>query len=121
MRCRTREPVHESRRWIPERRAELWEELRAASPSAELVTEGRIVVAGALADRGELSKAIRLLEDGRKRPPKRPGDHHLRLAYVLADLYERSGDLPRSRDLFGWIVASAPGFADAPERRAALD
>jgi predicted Zn-dependent protease len=99
---------------------ELWDELRAASPSAELVTEGRIVVAGALADRGELSKAIRLLEDGRKRPPKRPGDHHLRLAYVLADLYERSGDLPRSRDLFGWIVASAPGFADAAERRAAL-
>ena len=30
---------------------ELWDELRAASPSAELVVEGRIVVAGMLADR----------------------------------------------------------------------
>lgn len=99
---------------------ELWEELRAASPSAELVAEGRIVMAGALADRGSLRDAVRLLEDGRKRPPKRPADHHLRLAYVLADLYERSGDLPRARDLFGWIVSSDPSFADAAERRAAL-
>ncbi len=32
----------------------LWDELREASPSAELVAEGRIVVAGSLADRGEL-------------------------------------------------------------------
>ena len=38
----------------------------AASPSAEVVTEGRIVAAGALADRGELDRAIRLLEAGQK-------------------------------------------------------
>ncbi len=36
-------------RW--DRVEELWEELRHESPSAELVTEGRIVAAGALADR----------------------------------------------------------------------
>ena len=40
---------------------ELWEELREASPSPELVSEGRIVVAGALADRGRLAEAIALL------------------------------------------------------------
>ena len=36
----------------------LWEELREASPSAELVTEGRIVMAGALADKGGVAGAI---------------------------------------------------------------
>ena len=38
------------KRWA--RVDELWEDLRAASPSADLVAEGRIVVAGSLADRG---------------------------------------------------------------------
>ena len=37
---------------------ELWAELREASPSAALVTEGRIVAAGALADQGDLQGAI---------------------------------------------------------------
>lgn len=94
---------------------ELWQELGAASPGAELVTEGRIVTAGALADRGELVPAIRLLEQG-WRFPKNPKLHHLRRAYALADLYERAGEVPRSRDLFGRILAHDPGFADVPER-----
>ena len=42
----------------------LWRELGAVSPSAELVTEGLIVTAGAKADRGELPAAIRMLERG---------------------------------------------------------
>ena len=50
---------------------ELWEELRAASPSAELVAEGRIVAAGALADQGRLDEAIALLDAG-TRPTKKP-------------------------------------------------
>src|SRR5204862_5206318 len=40
---------------------EIWDELRQASPSAEAVTEGRIVAAGSLADRGDIIGAIRLL------------------------------------------------------------
>ncbi len=55
----------------------LWAELREASPSAELVTEGRIVTAGSLADRGELSAAVALLAKG-FRFPKKPSEHHLR-------------------------------------------
>lgn len=98
---------------------DLWEELRAASPSAELVTEGRIVVAGSLADRGQLDGAVELLATG-FRWPKRPQIHHLRRAYALADLYERVGDVPRARSLFERITANAPGFGDAPERAAAL-
>ena len=44
------------RRWAEVER--LWDELRAASPSAELMTEGRIVVAGTRADQGRLQEAI---------------------------------------------------------------
>jgi tetratricopeptide (TPR) repeat protein len=94
---------------------ELWTELGAASPNAEIVTEGRIVTAGALADRGQLVPAIRLLEQG-WRFPKRPKFHHLRRAYALADLYERAGEVPRAQDLFRRIEAADPDFADVHRR-----
>jgi tetratricopeptide (TPR) repeat protein len=94
---------------------ELWEELRAASPDAELVTEGRIVMAGSLADRDRVSDAIRLLQAGWSFP-KRPKPHHLRRAYALADLYERAGELPRARDLFQRIRAVDTEFADVGVR-----
>jgi thioredoxin-like negative regulator of GroEL len=98
---------------------ELWEELRAASPSAELVAEGRIVAAGALADQGRLREAIELLEAAAK-PTKRPQQHHLRMAYALADLYERAGELPRARELFGRVAASDEDFVDVQARLRAL-
>jgi tetratricopeptide (TPR) repeat protein len=98
---------------------ELWEELRAASPSAELVAEGRIVAAGALADQGRLKEAIELLEAAAK-PTKRPKQHHLRMAYALADLYERAGELPRARELFGRVAASDGDFVDVQARLRAL-
>lgn len=98
---------------------ELWAELRAASPSAALVTEGRIVAAGALADRRRFDDAVRLLEKDWRRP-KRPAEYHLRRAYALADVYERSGQTPRARELFRWIVGIDASFADAAERVAAL-
>jgi tetratricopeptide (TPR) repeat protein len=94
---------------------ELWIELRDASPSAEIVTEGRIVAAGAAADRGDVAKGVRILEKGWTRP-KRPRPHHLRRAYALADLYERSGELPRARELFEWVASQAPDLADVRAR-----
>jgi tetratricopeptide (TPR) repeat protein len=98
---------------------ELWEELRAASPSAALVTEGRIVTAGARADQGDLQGAIALL--ARTTPkPRRVREHHLRQWYALADLYDRSGDVPQARRLFREVLANQPGFADAEDRLAAL-
>lgn len=99
---------------------ELWDELRRASPSAELVVEGRIVAAGALADQERLADAIELMEGGPLRPRGSPASHHLRLWYALADLYERSGDTARARDLFARVTASDPDLADAAERLAAL-
>ncbi|MBT8242030.1 MAG: hypothetical protein KJN63_12470 [Acidimicrobiia bacterium] len=97
----------------------LWKELGETSPNAELVTEGRIVRAGADADQGELDQAIRLLEKGWK-APKHPREHHLRRAYALADLYERAGRLPRSRSLFAWIAGVSPGYLDVDQRLRAL-
>jgi len=105
------------RQWA--RVSELWDELREASPSAELVTEGRIVMAGSLADREDPAGAIRLLEQGFQFP-KRPMLHHLRRAYALADLYERVGDLPRARTLFTRIATADPDFADVRRRVRAL-
>lgn len=96
-----------------------WDELRRAAPSPEIVTEGRIVAAGARADRGELRDAIALLESG-FRYPRRPKEHHLRRAYALADLYERAGDLARSRELFERIHRDDPDFVDVATRVRAL-
>jgi tetratricopeptide (TPR) repeat protein len=98
----------------------LWEQLRAASPDAETVTEGRIVSAGALADQGELGRAIARLDDGSWRLPKAPKEHHLRRAYALADLYEQAGEVPRARDLFERVARAAPDLTDAGQRARAL-
>lgn len=98
---------------------ELWDELREVSPSAELVTEGRIVMAGSLADRDDLVGAIRLLAAGFNFP-KRPMPHHLRRAYALADLYERVGDLPRARAMFARVEGVDPSFGDVRRRVRAL-
>lgn len=97
----------------------MWDELGEASPSAELVTEGRIVVAGAKADQGDLTSAIRILEQN-WRPPKRPQGHHLRRAYALADLYDQAGRIPRARELFRWVEGHAPDLADVRDRVKAL-
>lgn len=97
----------------------LWEELRDVSPSGELVTEGRIVMAGALADQGRLGEGLKLLQKGPVEP-KRVKPHHLRLWYALADLEERAGNLPRARALFEQIRRRDGGFGDVAERLAAL-
>lgn len=95
---------------------ELWGELKAASPSAEIMAEGRIVMAGALADQGQLKEAIALLDRAASSPPKKIRDFHLRTWYALADLYDRSGNAPRARQLFRQVNELAPGFADVEYR-----
>jgi len=94
---------------------ELWAELGESSPSGELVVEGRIVAAGARADRGDLEAAISLLAQGWK-VPKRPQPHHLRRAYALADLYDRAGRAPRARELFTWVASHDRDLADVQAR-----
>ena len=96
-----------------------WQDLAAVSPTAEAVAEGRIVLAGALADQGRLDEALRSL---RKRGAnvQNPKEHHLRLWYALADLEERAGNHAVARDLFDRVRRADPGYADVAERRAAL-
>ncbi|HET9692591.1 MAG TPA: hypothetical protein VFP61_15700 [Acidimicrobiales bacterium] len=97
----------------------LWDDLREASPSAELVAEGRIVEAGCKADQGDLRGAITTLERAARRVDH-PADHHLRQWYVLADLYERAGDVPRARDLFARVAAADADAFDVRSRLRAL-
>jgi tetratricopeptide (TPR) repeat protein len=105
------------RRW--QKVASAWEELAATSPSAELVAEGRIVYAGALADQGRLDDALAILRK-RADPVRDPKEHHLRLWYALADLEERAGNLARARELFDRVRKVDPQYVDVAERRAAL-
>jgi tetratricopeptide (TPR) repeat protein len=100
---------------------QLWDELRAASPDADVMAEGRMVRAADLADGRKIDEAVRLLVDaGAGRNLRHPAERHVRQWYVLADLLERAGDLPRARELFGRVVVADPDLADAADRLAAL-
>lgn len=85
------------------------------------VTEGIIVWASALADRGELAAGRALVE---RRAQELTGaeleEHHLRLWYVCGDLAERAGDRDEAHAWFGRITEASTGFFDADERLAAL-
>ncbi len=98
---------------------DLWDELRIASPVAEVMAEGRIIMAESLADRGELSKAIELLNKA-PRPRQRVGVHHLRSWYAAGDLYDRAGDTGQARLLFEKVASHDPDLADVLDRLAAL-
>jgi len=93
----------------------LWKELREASPEPALMAEGRIVAAGALADQGDLAGAIKVMQKATE-VPKKPKDHHLRQWYVLADLYDRSGEVIKARRYFSLIAEVDREFADVTER-----
>jgi tetratricopeptide (TPR) repeat protein len=95
----------------PARVQELWTELAEVSPSSELVTEGR---------NDRLAEAVAMLGRRASGMPKKVMPYHLRLWYALADLEERSGNLPRARLLFDRIRRNDAGFADVAERLAAL-
>jgi tetratricopeptide (TPR) repeat protein len=97
----------------------VWREIKAMSPSHEVVAEGRIVAAGALADQGDLRGAIALMEPATKRA-KTVRDHHLRQWYVLGDLYDRVGDPISARRWFAAVADADPEFADVEQRLRAL-
>lgn len=105
------------RRWADVDR--VWRQLKAASPTHETMSEGRIVVAGSLADRGEIKPAIELLLDG-SAAPKRVRDHHLRQWYALADLYDRAGDTVAASRWFRAVAQRDPHFVDVADRLRAL-
>jgi tetratricopeptide (TPR) repeat protein len=97
----------------------LWSELRRAGASSDVLAEGRLVMAGALADAGRVEEGIALLEPAVRKAVEHPRDRHVRQWYALADLYERSAELPKARELFARVVAADPELSDAAERLAA--
>lgn len=97
----------------------VWELIKSASPPHHVMAEGRIVAAGALADRGDLAGAIKLMSSAAQ-TPKRVREHHLRQWYVLADLYDRAGDTIRATRWFREVASNDPDFADVRGRLAAL-
>ena len=97
----------------------LWDALRREGVDREVLVEGRLVVAGMMADRGDLEGAIGLLGPGGK-SLRHPDTCHLRQWYALADLYERAGDLPRARELFTRVASFSPDLFDTEDRLAAL-
>jgi tetratricopeptide (TPR) repeat protein len=85
----------------PRKVADLFTDLRQQSPSADTLSEARLVAAGSLADQGDLAGAISLLTGaGAAKTLRNPADRHLRQWFALADLYERAGDVPRARELY---------------------
>lgn len=99
----------------------LWDELRGASPDADVLAEGRLVLAADTADRGDVEEATQLLvAAGAGRRLEHPAPRHVRQWYVLADLAERAGDLGRARELFARVVDADPELADAASRLGAL-
>jgi tetratricopeptide (TPR) repeat protein len=93
----------------------LWSELKDASPDPSLMAEGRIVAAGALADQGDLAGALKVMQKAVE-VPKKPKEHHLRQWYVLADLYDRSGEIIKARRYFSLVADVDRDFADVADR-----
>lgn len=97
----------------------VWEEIKASSPSHDVMAEGRMVAAGALSDQGDLRGALALMEPATKRP-KAVRDFHLRQWYVLADLYDRTGDPISARRWFATVLEYDDQFGDVHDRLRSL-
>jgi len=101
----------------PKKVAQLWGELRQSSPDPDVLAEGRIVAAASLAETGDLKGAIAMLATaGATKSLRNPSDRHVRQWYLLADLYERAGDVPQARKYFERIVRADPEAYDLTDR-----
>ncbi len=101
----------------PKKVAALWAELRQSSPDPDVLAEGRIVASASLADAGDLPGAIAMLSTaGASKALRNPSERHVRQWYLLADLYERAGDVPRAREYFERVFRTDPEAYDVAER-----
>jgi tetratricopeptide (TPR) repeat protein len=105
----------------PKKVAALWEELRQSSPEPDVLAEGRIVAAASLAESGDLQGAIAMLSTaGATKALRNPSNRHVRQWYLLADLYERAGDVPRAREFFERVIRVDREAYDVADRLAGL-
>ena len=95
----------------------IFSELQASEPTAEVLAEGRIVMAEAWADQRLFEEAIELLtKAGATKVLRNPSYRHVRLWYALADVFDRAGDLVGARELFARVVLAEPDAYDAKDR-----
>jgi Tetratricopeptide repeat len=101
--------------------AKTFDEITESEPTAEVLTEARIVMAASLADQRLFTEAIELLtKAGGTRILRNPSYRHVRLWYALADVYDRAGDTASARELFARVVLAEPDAYDAKDRLAEL-
>jgi tetratricopeptide (TPR) repeat protein len=99
----------------------VFELLEESEPSAEVLIEGRIVMAAAWADQKKYVEAIDLLtRAGGTKQLRNPSYRHVRLWYALADIFDRAGDAVSARELFARVVIAEPDAYDAAARLAEL-
>jgi tetratricopeptide (TPR) repeat protein len=105
----------------PKKVADLWAELRQRSPEPDVLAEGRLVAAASLAETGNLPAAISMLSGaGATKALRNPSNRHIRQWYLLADLYERAGDVPRAREFFERVAKVDREAYDVMDRLASL-
>jgi tetratricopeptide (TPR) repeat protein len=105
----------------PKKVVDLWSDLRQSSPEPDVLAEGRIVAAASLAETGDLHGAIAMLATaGASKALRNPSNRHIRQWYLLGDLYERAGDVPRARELFERVAKVDREAYDVLDRLAAL-
>lgn len=105
----------------PKKVADLWSQLRQSSPDPDVLAEGRIVAVASLAETGDLQGAISMLATaGASKALRNPSDRHVRQWYLLGDLYERAGDVPRAREMFERVLKVDRQAYDVVDRLAGL-
>lgn len=99
----------------PERALEVLSEVPPNKTEPDVWAETMIVAAGALADNGQIDRALAALSRTDLNPES-VEPYHLRLWYVRSDLLERAGR--RGEAIEGWrsILAEDPEFFDAADR-----
>ncbi len=105
------------RRWDEVER--IWTTIREVSPSQDVLAEARIVAAGAHADRGDLTGALRTMATVTAKP-KRVRDYHLRQWYVLGDLNDRAGNTLEATRWFELVAREDAEFVDVITRLRSL-
>jgi tetratricopeptide (TPR) repeat protein len=99
----------------------VYAQLEDAEATADVIAEGRIVMAGALADQRKYQESIELLtRAGALKMLRNPNYRHLRLWYALADVFDRAGDHSSAREMFARVVTADPEAYDAAARLAEL-
>jgi tetratricopeptide (TPR) repeat protein len=105
----------------PKKVADLWSQLRQSSPEPDVLAEGRIVAGASLADSGDLQGGIAMLATaGASKALRNPSNRHVRQWYLLGDLYERAGDVPRAREMFERVLKVDREAYDVVDRLAGL-